>query len=218
MDNLYKFYQEFCHNQVQTGQYEYFKWLQWYKPVPQQLRTPSIIQQELNSAADSEKPIKCEKKNKDTASNKRTRESWNYTQTAKLVKLWNENINLIESSRCNEVWFTIRKELSKYGGQKTKKQCTDKLRNLKDLYKKAKENNRTSGASPETSLFFEDFDEILGSRDVSNMPELKEVGAAEKSSFNLFDEMESTSTCSNSETSADDTTGNPSEVFTILSD
>ena len=50
------------------------------------------------------------------------------------------------------------------------------------------------------------------------MPELKEVGAAEKSSFNLFDEMESTSTCSNSETSADDTTGNPSEVFTILSD
>ena len=50
-----------------------------------------------------------EKKNKDTASNKRTRESWNYTQTAKLIKLRKENINLIESSRCNEVWFTIRK-------------------------------------------------------------------------------------------------------------
>ena len=54
---------------------------------------------------------------------------------------------------------------------------------------------------------------VLGSRDVVDMPELKEVGAAEKSSFNLFDEMESTSTCSNSETSADQ-----GEVFIILRD
>ena len=60
-------------------------------------------------------------KNKDTASNKRPRESWNYTQTAKLVKLWKENINLIESNRCNEVWFTIRKELVKYDARKQRK-------------------------------------------------------------------------------------------------
>ena len=103
MDNLYQFYQEYCHKQVQRGQYvpEHYEWPEWYKPVPQQLQTPSIIQEELNSAVHSEKPIKCEKKNKDTASNKRTRESWNYTQTAKLVKFWKENINLIESSCCN---------------------------------------------------------------------------------------------------------------------
>ena len=48
------------------------------------------------------------------------------------------------------------------------------------------------------------------------MPELKEVGAEEKSSFNLFDGKESTSICRNSETSADDTTGNQGEVFIIL--
>ena len=81
MDNLYQFYQEFSHKHVQTGQYvpEHYEWLQWYKPVPQQLRTPSIIQEELNSAV----------------------LSWNYTQTAKLVKFCKENINLIESSCCN---------------------------------------------------------------------------------------------------------------------
>ena len=47
MDNLYKFYQEFCHKKFQTGHYvpEYYEWLQWYKPVPQQLRTPLIIQE-----------------------------------------------------------------------------------------------------------------------------------------------------------------------------
>ena len=84
------------------------------------------------------------------------------------------------------------------------------------IYKNAKENNRTSGAFPETSPFFEDFDEILGSRDVVNTPELKEVGVAKKSSFNLFNGMESTVICRNSETSADDTTGNQGEVFIIL--
>ena len=44
--------------------------------------------------------------------------------------------------------------------RKQEKQCIDKLWNLKDLYKKAKENNCTSGASPESSFFFKDFREI----------------------------------------------------------
>ena len=76
-----------------------------------------------------------------------------------------------------------------------------------------KENDRTSGASLEISPFFEDFDDILGSRDAVNMSELKEVGAVEKSSFNPFDGVESTSTCSNSETSADDATSNQGDYF-----
>ena len=37
--------------------------------------------------------------------------------------------------------------------RKQEKQCINKLWNLKDLYKKAKENNCTSGSSPETSFF-----------------------------------------------------------------
>ena len=57
-------------------------------------------------------------------------------QTAKLVKLWKENINPTEPNPCSEVWFTIRKELAKYGGKKAKEQCTDKLNSLIDLYKK----------------------------------------------------------------------------------
>ena len=50
------------------------------------------------------------------------------------------------------------------------------------------------------------------------MPELKEVGAVDKSYFNQFDEMESTGACSNSETLTDDTSGNHGEVVIILSD
>ena len=61
-------------------------------------------------------------------------------------------------------------------------------------------------------LFFEDFDDMLGSCDAVNISELKE-GAVEKSSFNPFDGIESTSTCSKSETSADDATSNQGDYF-----
>ena len=42
------------------------------------------------------------------------------------------------------------------------------------------------------NFFLKKFNERPGSSDVINMPELKQVGAAEKSSCNLFDGMEST--------------------------
>ena len=135
-----------------------------------------------------------EKENK-KVSNKRTRESWNYAQTAVLVKLWKENIQLIESSRCNEAWHIIQIEVSKLGIEKSKRQCTDKLRNLKDQYKRAKENNRTSGAAPKTLPFFDDFDEILGNRDIVNIPEFKEVGVVEPFGNNS-DEINSASVVS----------------------
>ena len=101
MDNLYKFYQEFCLKPVQAGQYipEYYKWRQYYKTVPKQLQTPSIKQEKFNNATDSDKPIKFKKKNEHTASNKRPRESCDYTQAAKLVKLWKKNVHLIKPSR-----------------------------------------------------------------------------------------------------------------------
>ena len=81
----------------------------------------------LNKVADGEKPIKWEKRNKDTASNKKPRKSWNHPKTAlqtpKEVSqiMEKKNIHLPESSRCNEVWFAIRKQLVKYRGKKTKK-------------------------------------------------------------------------------------------------
>ena len=69
-----------------------------------------------------------------------------------------------------------------------------------------------SGVSP----LFEDFGEILGSGDVANILDLKDICAAEKSSFNLFDSMESTITPSNSVISADETTGNQGQAFIIF--
>ena len=40
----------------------------------------------------------------------------------------------------------------------------------------AKENNQKSEASPEFRQYFNDFDKVLGTRDVINLPHTAEVG------------------------------------------
>ena len=47
---------------------------------------------------------------------------------------------------------------------------------MKAAYKAAKENNKKSGASLEFCQYFNEFDELLGTRDVINLPHIAEVG------------------------------------------
>ena len=103
-----------------------------------------------------------------------TRESWNYLQTSELVSLWKENLPILESSQCNkgcQAW-----------PRKTKLQYKNKMYNLKDLYKNAKLNDNKRGAAPQTSPFFDVFDEVSSSRDVVDIPEKKKVGYVRQTS------------------------------------
>ena len=50
-----------------------------------------------------------------------------------------------------------------------------KIRNLKNAYKTSRSNNKKTGASPTYSPYFEDFGEVLGTRDVINTPFAQEV-------------------------------------------
>ena len=89
---------------------------------------------------------------------------WTNPQTDKLVQLWKENIVLIESSRSHETQLKIRAEINKLGKEKTVLQCRNKIRNLKDIYNKAKENNGKTGSSPTFPQHFHNFDGVLGCR------------------------------------------------------
>ena len=60
--------------------------------------------------------------------------------------------------------------------QKKTKQLKDKIWNLKDAYKAARDNIKKTGASPTYSPYFEDFDEVLGTRDVINTLFARQVG------------------------------------------
>ena len=50
------------------------------------------------------------------------------------------------------------------------------MRNLKDSYKAVRDKNKKTGASPTYSPYFEDFDEVLGTRDVINTLFARQVG------------------------------------------
>ena len=88
----------------------------------------------------------------------------------------------IESSRCNQYWPKILQEVNSHGPEKTLKQCKVKIRNLKDSYKKCKDENKSSGNNFNTCKFHDEFDRVLSTRNV-NLPEFREVGAIKPLAF-----------------------------------
>ena len=59
---------------------------------------------------------------------------------------------------------------------KTIKKSIDKMRNLKDVHKRAKESNKKNSAAPRFPPYFTKNDEIGRCRDALNLPEKTEVG------------------------------------------
>ena len=88
-----------------------------------------------------------------------------------LVSLWQENIRNIESTCSHEIWVKIKAIVDNLGPAKTIKQCKDKMKNLKDAYKRAKESNKKTCAALSFLPYFSRIDEILGCRDVMNSPQ-----------------------------------------------
>ena len=115
------------------------------------------------------------------------RDRWGKEQTKMLVVLWKENIDDIESARQHAVWLKIKEAIDKLGPSKTVKQLKSKIKNLKDAYKQARDNNKMTGRSPIYSPFYDDFDEILSRRDVVNLPFTAEVGSANSNSSLMLD-------------------------------
>ena len=84
---------------------------------------------------------------------------------------------MLQRSRINSVWVKIKVKIDKLRKEKSMKQIKDKLWNLRDLYKQAKGSNKKTGRSPVFSpYYYQDFDEILGTRDVICLQHSREVG------------------------------------------
>ena len=58
-----------------------------------------------------------------------------------LVSMWQENIEVLELTHSHEMRVKIKAAVNNLGPAKTIKQCKDKIQNLKDSYKRAKESN-----------------------------------------------------------------------------
>ena len=83
---------------------------------------------------------------------------------------------MLNSSQCNQAWSSIKIEVNRYGNSKSVIHCKNKIKALKDQYKKAKKNNGKSGEEPKSLPFYNQFGRILSKRTIFTMSEFKEVG------------------------------------------
>ena len=96
-------------------------------------------------------------------------------QTKALVYWWKEYYNELETAKQHSLWAKIKVEIDKLGNPKSLKQIKDKLRNLKNAYKQARDNNKQTGKPPIFCPFYEDSDDIFDARDTVSLPYTKEV-------------------------------------------
>ena len=94
---------------------------------------------------------------------------------------------MMNSSRCNQAWSSIKIEVDKYENSKSVIQWKNKIKAWKDQYKKAKENKGKSGEEPKSSPFYDKFDRILSERTwLSLKMSDKKVYSKAQSSANLI--------------------------------
>lgn len=124
------------------------------------------------------KSVEIQRRDNDIKSEPSTSGRWTEKQTKTLVLKWKDNITELESSRNRQAWLKIMEEVNKQGSKKTPSQGKKKLSNLKDTYKKAKENNKKTGAAPDFPPYYGDFDEILSGRPVVELDLVQEVGVS----------------------------------------
>ena len=93
-----------------------------------------------------------------------------------LVSLWQESIGILKSSCSHRIWVRTKAAVDNLDPAKTIKKSRDKMRNLKDVYKRAKESNKKNRAAPCFPPYFTETDEIGRCRDALNFPEKTEVG------------------------------------------
>ena len=153
----------FVHQHPNSIPPQYFQYMQ---VQPQTMQQQSMQRQTIST-------------NPEEIQEPKKRDKWTKIQTKTLVAMWKENLNDIESGKANMVWIKIKAEVDKYGTTKTVKQCKTKIRNLKDTFKKAKENNQKSGSAPNFPEFYDLFDDAIGHRDSVQLPEFTEVGLAD---------------------------------------
>ena len=129
----------------------------------------------VSSIADEQSGI-CREQTERPGARGNKRESWTKEQSAILVNLWKDLFQEIETFKQPSTLFKGNKKLIKKDYQNQLLKSRVNLTAMKDVYKKAKDNNSQTGTSPIYPPFYNDFEEMLGSRDVIDLKYVKEFG------------------------------------------
>ncbi|XP_065426803.1 zinc finger protein 263-like isoform X1 [Chrysemys picta bellii] len=92
--------------------------------------------------------------------------SWSLEHSQMLVNLWCEaskTVDFSKSTRNDHLYQQISQKLAAVQIFRTSDQCRERIKRLKREYRKTRDKNRSSGNSPMTCPFYEDFDRVLSS-------------------------------------------------------
>ena len=177
MENSYRLYQNYiqgvrCAYRISFPLLSFNKWLEKHGIIRSQFQEPKFQDSSFSRIDDNSSVSSAI-----SATSLPSPDNSKKTQIDMLVSLWQENIGVLESTCSRKMWFKIKAAVDNLGPAKTIKQCKDKMRNIKDAYKRAKESNKKTGAAPSFPPYFTQIDEIYRCTHVMNLPEKAKVAA-----------------------------------------
>ena len=91
--------------------------------------------------------------------------AWHKHETLFLISIWGEDSIQAQIEGCTrnkEVYDRVAKQMREEGYSRTGVQCHEKIKKLKQAYRKTKHNNNESGKVRRSTKIFEAMDRILG--------------------------------------------------------
>ena len=145
-----------------SNYYYYMQSLNNYQNYQAQLLQQQIETQSSSQPTSSRQSAESSTSGNNEVKQKSKRERWSHDQTkVRLIIMYADKFDELESSRCNQIWPSIVEAVSSHGREKTLKQCKVRIRNMKNAYKKCKDENKKSGNKSNKSPFYDDsFNEI----------------------------------------------------------
>ena len=89
---------------------------------------------------------------------------WTDTETFKLIELWGDETIQEELEGCkknSQIYEKISVEMGKLGYERTLSQCGEKIKKLKNEYRKVRDNNDQTGNKRKKFKFYDKLNEIL---------------------------------------------------------
>ena len=122
--------------------------------------------------------------------------SWSSDEVKALLSIWREasiQNELDGAVRNKSVFEKIAKRLQDAGFEKDWVQCRAKVKNLKAIYKKVKDNNARSGRARIVCQNFEMLDAILGARPATKSAEVTEAISDDTGNSDAIDTLNDSS-------------------------
>ena len=109
---------------------------------------------------------------------KRSYERWS-DEEKKLINLWAENFERINSSQARIAWDDIAKQMNlKFGTRRATEKFHKKIKYLIEHFKNYKDwNSKQTGGHLRKSAHFDEIDAVMGSCDIVTLSNVKEAGS-----------------------------------------